>query len=63
MLVQNFTPGTSIDGEVATQFAAVTGATISLHDLSINSLSADYDPYMDIRELCNKYHAYIYLCL
>ena len=43
------TIGTGISGAVAMQFAAATGASISLHDLSIHSLSADYDPFMDIR--------------
>ena len=32
------------------QFAAATGATITLHDLSVLSLSADYDPFMDVGE-------------
>ncbi len=43
--------GTSITGEVATMFAADTGSSISLHDLSVPSLSADYDPFIDIRML------------
>ena len=43
-------PGTSIDGELLRQFAVATGASVSLHDLSVKSLAAEYDPYMDIRE-------------
>ncbi len=39
-----------MDGEVVTQFAMATGATISLHDLAVNSLCFDYDPFMEIRE-------------
>ena len=38
-----------MDSDVAMQFAAATGAVISLHDLSVHSLCADYDPFMDIR--------------
>ena len=45
-----FHAGTGIDGEVATQFAIATGAILSLHDLSVHTLSADYDPFMEIRE-------------
>ena len=41
--------GTGVDSDVAMQFAAATGAVISLHDLSVHSLCADYDPFMDIR--------------
>ena len=52
----SLTTGTDISGDVAMQFAAATGASISLHDLSIHSLSADYDPFMDIRMFILLYH-------
>ena len=41
--------GSGVDSDVALQFAAATGAVIGLHDLSVHSLCADYDPFMDIR--------------
>lgn len=41
--------GTGVDSDVALQFVAATGAVIGLHDLSVHSLCADYDPFMDIR--------------
>lgn len=41
--------GTGVDSDMALQFAAATGAVIGLHDLSVHSLCADYDPFMDIR--------------
>ena len=41
--------GTGIDGDVARLFATATGSSFSLHDLSIHTLSADYDPWLDIR--------------
>ena len=44
-----FAAGTGVGGDVTIQFAAATGATISLHDLSVQALCADYDPLMDIR--------------
>ena len=47
--------GTGVGVDETTQFAAATGATISLHDLSVQSLCADYDPLMDMR-------TYVYSC-
>lgn len=38
--------GTGIDGELAVQFGGVTGSSISLHNLSIATLQADYDPFI-----------------
>ena len=39
--------GTSIERIVAVQFATDTGANLSLHDLSVKNLSADYDHFLD----------------
>ena len=39
--------GTSIERIVAVQFATDTGANLSLHDLSVRNLSADYDHFLD----------------
>lgn len=39
--------GTSIDGETALKFAAATGASISLHNLSVTSLQADYHSFLE----------------
>ena len=38
--------GSGIENEAVLKFATATGATVTLHDLSIPSLSADYDPYL-----------------
>ena len=48
--------GTEITGEVAMQFASDTGATMSLHDLTTQSLLANYDPFYAIRESCVRTH-------
>lgn len=40
--------GSSIEDEAVLKFATATGATVNLHDLSIPSLSANYDPYLFI---------------
>lgn len=49
--VHNATPGTctgtGIDRAVARQFAADTGANLSLHDLSVRNLCATYDHFID----------------
>lgn len=50
--------GTSIDGVVARQFAADTGANLSLHDLSVRNLSANYDHFID-----RKCHSVIVDCV
>ena len=42
--------GTSVRAEKAVQFARVTGTQVSLHDLSLSYLAADYDPYMNLGE-------------
>ena len=34
---------------MAVQFATDTGANLSLHDLSVRNLSADYDHFMDCK--------------
>ena len=41
--------GTLIDAELARQFAVATGSLVCQHDLSIPSLAADYDPFLDMR--------------
>jgi hypothetical protein len=41
--------GTSIERAVAVQFATDTGASLSLHDLSVRNLSADYDHFLDCK--------------
>ena len=41
--------GTLIDAELARQFAVATGSSVCQHDLSIPSLAADYDPFLDMR--------------
>ena len=41
--------GTIIERIVAVQFAADTGANLSLHDLSVRNLSADYDHFLDCK--------------
>lgn len=39
--------GTDIKGETAIQFSAVTGSSICLHNLSVVSLQADYNPLLE----------------
>ena len=34
---------------MAVQFATDTGANLSLHDLSVRNLSADYDHFLDCK--------------
>jgi len=41
--------GTLIGVKPACQFAAATGASVCHHDMSIPSLAADYDPFLDMR--------------
>ena len=60
--------GTGIDGELAVQFGGVTGSSISLHNLSIATLQADYDPFIaPDRDLCKslrlEYFMYIDLSI
>lgn len=43
--------GTDIDGESAVQFATATSSSISLHNLSIASLQADYNTFLESGEL------------
>lgn len=43
--------GTEIDGESAVQFATATSSSISLHNLSIASLQADYNTFLESGEL------------
>ena len=50
MYVSTYT-GTLIDAELARQFAVATGSSVCQHDLSIPSLAADYDPFLDMRKL------------
>ena len=45
--------GTSIEQVVAVQFATDTGVNLSLHDLSVRNLSADYDHFMDCKSILN----------
>ena len=39
--------GTDISGEAVIQFAAVTDSSICLHNLSVVSLQADYNPLLE----------------
>ena len=53
--------GTSIERVVAVQFATDTGANLSLHDLSVRNLSADYDHFLDCKSImynCVDIHVY-----
>lgn len=50
VLVLFKTLGTDIDGESALQFAAATGSTVSLQNLSITSLQADYRSFLESGE-------------
>ena len=52
--------GTSIERVVARKFAADTGANLSLHDLSVKTLSADYDHFLD-SELIEGLNLYLVL--
>ena len=45
----NYFLGTLINAELARQFAVATGSSVCQHDLSIPSLAADYDPFLDMR--------------
>lgn len=42
--------GTDIDGERAVQFAATTGSSISLHNLSVSSFQEDYHSLLESGE-------------
>lgn len=46
--------GTLIDAELARQFAVATGSSVCQHDLSIPSLAADYDPFLDMPPLTEE---------
>ena len=46
--------------EKAVQFAHATGTSVSLHDLSLAYLAADYDPYMNLGE-CSPIHTHTHM--
>lgn len=55
--------GTSVNAEKAVQFARATGTPVSLHDLSLSYLAADYDPYMNLGEHPSTPPTYMMLTL
>ena len=49
--IKTHNTGTNVDGAVARQFSTDTGASLSLHDLSVRNLSANYDHFIDRESL------------